>query len=99
MSKMIQIRHVPDELHAKLKARAAAAGMTLTDYLLSELRLLADTPTLEELTLRVRQEDPIYAEESSADIIRRMRDAADAPGSPDESSADIIRAMREAANQ
>ena len=41
MSKMIQIRHVPDELHAKLKARAAAAGMTLTDYLLSELRLLA----------------------------------------------------------
>jgi len=37
MSKMIQIRNDPDELHRTLKARAAKAGMTLSDYLLSEI--------------------------------------------------------------
>jgi antitoxin FitA len=37
MSKMIQIRNVPDELHRTLKVRAAQAGMTLSDYLLSEI--------------------------------------------------------------
>lgn len=38
MPKMIQIRNVPDRLHAKLKARAAMAGTSLSDYL---VRLLA----------------------------------------------------------
>jgi len=77
MSKIIQIRHVPDELHATLKARAATLGMSLTGYLLSELRLLAETPTLEELTARIREEEPLYAGDSSAQIIREMRDAGD----------------------
>ncbi len=40
MSKMIQIRNVPDELHGELKARAARAGQTLSDFLLAELRHL-----------------------------------------------------------
>ena len=46
MSKMVQIRNVPDALHRKLKARAAAAGQSLSDYLLGEIRAnrrLADT--------------------------------------------------------
>ena len=96
MSKMIQIRHVPDELHAKLKARAAAAGMTLTDYLLSELRLLAETPTLEELTARIREQEPVYVGDSSAEIVREMRDAEFRPLRPGQSSAEIIREMRDA---
>jgi plasmid stability protein len=96
MSKMIQIRHVPDELHAKLKARAAAAGMTLTDYLLSEMRLLADTPTLEELTARIREQEPLDLGDSSAQIIREMRDVGLRPARPGQSSADLIREMREA---
>jgi antitoxin FitA len=74
---MIQIRHVPDEIHEKLKARAAAAGMTLTDYLLSELRLIAETPTLEELTLRIRARGETQVGALPADIIREMRDAED----------------------
>ena len=36
MSKMVQIRNVPDALHRKLKARAADSGQTLSDYLLAE---------------------------------------------------------------
>jgi antitoxin FitA len=48
MSKMIQLRSVPDELHCTLKVRAAKAGMTLSDYLLSELEQLAKKPTMQE---------------------------------------------------
>jgi plasmid stability protein len=46
MTKMIQIRNVPDELHRKLKVRAAQEGMTLSDYLLSEIESVAKKPTM-----------------------------------------------------
>jgi len=36
MSKMVQIRNVPDTLHRTLKVRAADSGQTLSDYLLAE---------------------------------------------------------------
>jgi len=48
MTVMVQIRNVPDALHRTLKARAALAGMSLSDYLLAELRQLAERPSLEE---------------------------------------------------
>ena len=44
MSKMIQIRNVPDGLHRALKVRAAKAGMTLSDYLLSEIERVVERP-------------------------------------------------------
>ena len=47
MPAMIQLRHVPDELHRKLKARAALAGMSLSDYLLREIRDIAERPTID----------------------------------------------------
>ena len=47
--RMVQIRNVPDELHRKIKARAALAGMSLSDYLLLELRKTLDRPTRQEL--------------------------------------------------
>jgi len=53
MSIMIQIRNVPDELHRRLKARAAMAGMSLSDYLLNEVRCVAERPTLDELRARL----------------------------------------------
>ena len=45
MSVMVQIRNVPDALHRKVKARAALAGMTLSDYLLAEIERIAAVPT------------------------------------------------------
>jgi len=50
---MIQIRNVPDSLHRRLKSRAALAGMSLSDYLLSEIRQVAERPTLDELRDRL----------------------------------------------
>ncbi len=76
MARMIQIRNVPDDLHQTLKARAAHAGMSLSDYLLNEVRQVAARPTLDELVERLRRRKPIRTEEPSAEIIRRHRDAS-----------------------
>ena len=45
MTRMIQIRNVPEDLHRLLKSRAALAGKSLSDYLLEELRRTAMRPT------------------------------------------------------
>ena len=74
MSKMIQIRNVPDELHRRLKTRAAQAGMSLTDYLLNEVRKIAEQPTWEEFRARLAQRSPVELSIEPAEIIREMRD-------------------------
>ena len=71
----IQIRNVPPDLHRKLKVRAAQAGMTLSDYLLVEIRRVAELPTMEEMVARVRGGELFELEEDPATIIRRWRDA------------------------
>lgn len=51
---MIQVRNVPDDVHGRLKARAALAGMSLSDYLKVEMVDLASRPSIAELDSRVR---------------------------------------------
>lgn len=75
MSKMIQLRNVPDALHRGLKARAAMAGMSLSDYLLAEIKEIAERPTLEELRDRLRERRPVSARIDSARLVREERDA------------------------
>jgi antitoxin FitA len=77
MSKMIQIRNVPDQLHRTLKVRAAKASMTLSDYLLSEIEQIAEKPSLHEWLEKVSRDEPVEVEEPPEAIIRRMRDADD----------------------
>ena len=74
MSKMIQIRNVPDALHRRLKARAALAGMSLSDYLLREIRQVAQQPTLEEMLERLRRRTPVRTRLSPAEAVRAERD-------------------------
>jgi antitoxin FitA len=75
MSKMIQIRNVPDALHRKLKARAAMAGMSLSDYLLSEIREIAEQPTLAEFRQLLQRRKPVTAQIDTVRILREERDA------------------------
>jgi len=74
MSKMIQIRNVPDELHRKLKLRAVMAGQSLSDYLLGEVRRIAEQPTVEEVYQRLERMSPVAVKEAPAAVIRRERD-------------------------
>ena len=74
MSKMIQLRNVPDSLHRRLKARAALAGMSLSDYLLAEIRQVAEQPTLEELRARLERRSPVTLSVEPVQVIREERD-------------------------
>lgn len=74
MSTMIQIRNVPDELHRRLKARAATAGMSLSDYLLAEVRRVAERPTPEELRKRLQSRSTITSSLAPAEAVRAERD-------------------------
>jgi antitoxin FitA len=75
MSKMIQIRHVPDALHRRLRARAALAGMSLSDYLRGELELAAERLTPAELRERLSALEPARVRERPAAAVRAERDA------------------------
>jgi plasmid stability protein len=74
MTVMVQIRNVPDALHRQLKSRAALAGMSLSDYLLGEIRRVAERPTLDELRARLecRSESTLSVEPAQA--VRAERD-------------------------
>lgn len=72
---MIQLRNVPDGLHRILKARAAMAGMSLSDYLLAEIKKIAERPTLSELRERLHKRKPVVTQVDTARIMREEREA------------------------
>ncbi len=73
MSKMIQLRNVPDGLHRSLKARAAMAGMSLSDYLLGEIKEIGVWRTLAELQQGLHTRKPLSVELDTARLVREVR--------------------------
>jgi len=74
MSTMVQIRNVPAELHRQLKARAALEGMSLSDYLLREVRRAVERPTLEEIQQRLAGRARIRPRPAPAAAVRAERE-------------------------
>jgi hypothetical protein len=74
MSRMIQLRHVPEALHRELKARAALAGLPLSDYLIREVRKIAEFPTADEMRARLRTRSRYAGRISPTDVVRQERD-------------------------
>jgi len=74
MSTMVQIRNVPDAVHRELKARAALAGLSLSDFLLLEMKRSLERPTREELLRRVARRAPVPGGPSAAELVRAERD-------------------------
>ena len=72
---MIQVRHVPDGLHRKLKVRAAEADMTLSDYIKAELELMAARPTLSQIAARLNALEAVELDESVVDMLGEARRA------------------------
>jgi antitoxin FitA len=70
---MIQVRNVPDALHRGLKARAAMAGMSLSDYLLRELREIAERPTLAEFRERLHKRSPLSLTLDTGSLVHEER--------------------------
>lgn len=73
MPKTLQVRNVPDPVHRILKARAAMAGRSLSEYVLRELERIAARPSRAELYERLRRREPVDPEPSVAEIIAAER--------------------------
>ena len=76
-SRMIQIRHVPEDVHRRLKERAKREGMSLSDYLLQEVTLLSSQMSWDELFDEIDQEDPAPTGIDWAEAIREGREERD----------------------
>ena len=75
MSKMIQVRDVPEEVHSILKSRAARDGMSLSDFIKRELARVAERPTMREWLERTQRTKPLESQRSGAQVVRELRDS------------------------
>ncbi len=73
MATTIQIRNVPDASHRRLKSRATLAGMSLSAYLLREIRDMAERPTPEALRKRLEGRPRVTPSVTPAQAVRAMR--------------------------
>jgi len=73
MGKMIQVRNVPNRLHAELKRRARLRGQSLTEYLEDILKREVSRPPMEEVIARIHSREPVHLGRPAADIIREER--------------------------
>jgi antitoxin FitA len=73
MSTMVQIRNVPTDLHRELKARAAIEGLSLSEYLLREIRHVLERPTIEELRSRLAARRRVQPRPGPAAAVRAER--------------------------
>lgn len=74
MPKMIQLRHVPDTLHRKLKARAAKQKISLSDYLLQEVTVLAELPPMADTFAAISRLPSVAWKEPVVKSVRKMRE-------------------------
>ena len=73
MPKTLHVRNVPDDLHGRLKARSALAGLSMSDYVLREIRQSLTRPTREEVFARLADLPPIDLDPPAAEILRDER--------------------------
>ena len=72
---MIQIRNVPDQIHRQIKARASLAGMSMSEFILKELKRVIERPSREELLDRLDMLPEVELQPSPAEMVRRERDS------------------------
>ncbi len=77
MTKSIQIRNVPEDLHKTLKARAAAAGQSLSDYLLTEVKQVGNRPPIADVLARAAARGGGVNKEAALEVVRYLRRSDD----------------------
>ena len=71
---MIQIRNVPEDTHRRVKARAALAGMSMSEFILREISKSLARPTRDELLARLARLPELELEPPPAALLREERD-------------------------
>jgi hypothetical protein len=74
MGTLVQIRDVPEEVHAVLKSRAVLSGVSLSEYLRTVLERAASRPTPAELSARIQARGMPLLSEPSELVVRRLRE-------------------------
>jgi antitoxin FitA len=74
MAVMVQIRNVPDDLHRRLKSRAALAGMSISEYLLREIERSLERPSRQELKERLRSRSRVELREPVVAALQEERE-------------------------
>lgn len=74
---MIQVRNVPDDVHARLKERAAAERMSLSDYLNRELAQLVRYRSNAEIIAASRARGFRLSREQILDAVDEERELRD----------------------
>lgn len=74
---MVQIRHVPEAVHRKLKKQAAEEGLSLSAYLLQQVEIIAQRPTMKDIVAQLEALPPLPMPESAAELVRAGRDERD----------------------
>lgn len=74
MGVMLQIKDVPQDVHRTLKARAALAGVSLTEYARATLEQAARRPSREELVAELSTIEPVETGESASEALSRVRE-------------------------
>lgn len=74
MGVLVQVRDVPEDVHRTLKARAAIAGVSLSEYVRGMLARFAARPTPVELSARIRVRGSVELDEPSEIAVRAIRD-------------------------
>jgi plasmid stability protein len=82
MGVLIQVRDVPEDVHRKLKSRAAAQGISLSEYVRRMMERDARRPSMEELSARIEARGRVHLDPPSEEIIREIRGPLPPP--PDE---------------
>lgn len=77
MTKTIQIRDVPDEVHRRLTARAVEERQSLSELLRAEITELAQRPTMDEMLDRLASRPSLHVPESSAEALAQERATLD----------------------
>jgi len=72
---MVQIRNVPGEVHRRLKARAAIEGISMSEFILREVRKALERPTRQEVLQRLEARPVRRLKRSPAAVVRADRDA------------------------
>ena len=70
----VQVRDVPDQVHEELVRRAELAGQSLQQFLMTQLVLIAATPTIDEMLKRIdRRPKGSLSAESAIETIEGER--------------------------
>lgn len=72
---MLQVRNLPDDVHERLKARAAAERMSLSDYVARELTKLVQYRSNAEILAAVRRRGVEVDRDRIVEIVRESRDS------------------------